>query len=353
METAFDNDDRAAMRAYLQRCEVRLSTMHRIATAFISGAGLLLLIPVFFRDVIDGILAVYLKNVANLFPSLGDVGGIVLSIVLFIALLYPLFLSLALPIYGVGLLLKDIVHFYFTIYMPGFADDLLNPTFSLHGIAFSTDESERVKAAVMRFQYRTNHSNFMMAFSEGKRKEYFDQLIEVTNEEIIPASRKLEALIAHQWLPENYNDDEVKRFNAAFGIARSLDRSLVQEVALTEMALVRAVLYLRRLMLRYIKTLLMFLWTTGIAFLMLPFLQNPNYPTFVMLAIGYLIWSVLVMRLIRMPIAWIYRHRKGEMNRDHIDAQLRMMERQVAPYCQAAIVVSVIGLILALAALMQ
>lgn len=353
MDNAFDNDDRAAMRAYLQRCEVRLSTMHRIATAFISGAGLLLLIPVFFRDVIDGILAIYLVSVANLFPSLGSIGGSVLSIVLFIALLYPLFLSLALPIYGVGLLLKDIVHFYFTVYMPGFADDLLNPTFSLHGIAFSTDESEQVKAAVMRFQYRTKHSNFMMAFSEGKRKEYFDQLIEVTNEEIIPPSRKMDELIAHHWLPENYDEAEVKRFNAAFGIARSLDRSLVQEVALTEMALVRSVMYLRRLMLRYIKTLLMFLWTTGVAFIMLPFLQNSNYPTFVMLGIGYLIWSVLVMHLIRMPIAWIYRHRKGKMNRGHIDAQLRMMEHQVTPYCQAAIVSSTIGLILALAALMQ
>jgi len=34
-------DERAAMRAYLQRCEVRLSTVHRVATALLSGAGIL------------------------------------------------------------------------------------------------------------------------------------------------------------------------------------------------------------------------------------------------------------------------------------------------------------------------
>lgn len=42
-----DPDARNAMRAFLQRSEVRLSTMHRIANAFLSGAGLLVLFPVF------------------------------------------------------------------------------------------------------------------------------------------------------------------------------------------------------------------------------------------------------------------------------------------------------------------
>ena len=38
-------DDRAAMRAFLQRSEVRLSSVHRAATALLSGAGVLVLLP--------------------------------------------------------------------------------------------------------------------------------------------------------------------------------------------------------------------------------------------------------------------------------------------------------------------
>src|SRR5277367_1692075 len=47
--TGFTEQERNAMRAYLQRAEVRLSAMDRVATAFISGAGLLVLFPIFFR----------------------------------------------------------------------------------------------------------------------------------------------------------------------------------------------------------------------------------------------------------------------------------------------------------------
>ena len=42
-DLSYTADERAAMRAFLQRCEVRLSTMHRVATALLSGAGILVL----------------------------------------------------------------------------------------------------------------------------------------------------------------------------------------------------------------------------------------------------------------------------------------------------------------------
>jgi predicted membrane metal-binding protein len=49
-------DDRAAMRAFLQRCEVRLSTAHRVATALLSGAGILVLLPALERDSVMQVL---------------------------------------------------------------------------------------------------------------------------------------------------------------------------------------------------------------------------------------------------------------------------------------------------------
>ena len=352
-ETVFTEAERNAMRAFIQRAEVRLSTLHRIATAFVGGAGLLVLIPIFFRDVFDKLLLIYLEQVGNLFPSMSPATGALLSTALLVLLLYPLALSLMIPLSGVYLLLKDIVHFYFTIYLPGFPSNLLNPTFSLHGITFPVDESPTAKREITRFQYRREHMNFMMAFSEGKRKEYFDSFIERTNGEILPKSRDIDDLAAKDALPEGYDATEVARFNAAFGIARSLDRTLVEEVAMTEMALVRAAMYLRRLVIRYAKTLLMFIWTTTITFVMLPFLESGRYPMVLVMAIGYLIWSLSVQQILRQPINWIYRHRREDVNRDHVDAQLTYLERVVAPFTKAAIAASVGATLLALLTLLQ
>src|SRR5258708_10646405 len=99
-EPPLTEGERNAMRAYLQRCEVRLSTLHRIATAFIGGAGLLLLIPVFFKDAFDNLLSVMLSQIGNHFPTQGN-AGILLTAILYLCLLYPLFLSLIIPLYGV------------------------------------------------------------------------------------------------------------------------------------------------------------------------------------------------------------------------------------------------------------
>src|SRR5688572_18237732 len=63
----YTTDERNAMRAYLARTEVRNSTLHRIAIGFVSGAGLMILIPVFFKEIIDGIILVLLRNVDRVF----------------------------------------------------------------------------------------------------------------------------------------------------------------------------------------------------------------------------------------------------------------------------------------------
>lgn len=341
--------ERNAMRVYLQRSEVRLSTLHRIATAFISGAGLLLLIPVFVKDAVDQIIAVLLTNAFNQYPELG-LNGLLLTLVMVVTLIYPILLSLGIPLYGVYMLLKDIVHFYFTIYTPGFSTNLLNPTFALTGIMFSTDESPRVKREVMRYQYEATAMGFMIPFSKGRSELYFDTIIEKSNGDILPTSRSLDKLKASGVLPENYDEGNVQRFNAALGIARGLDRTLVQEVAITEMALVRHVLYLRRLMFRYIKTLLMFIWTTLVSLIMLPLLHDAHFPPFVVLALGYLVWSLGVVPIIQMPRRWIYRHRQGDAHRDHIDPQLQSMERTLRFYCYAAIGSAFIAFMLALVA---
>src|SRR6185369_12845439 len=109
--------------------------------------------------------------------------------------------SLVIPLYGVYLLLKDIIHFYFTIYTPGFAEDLRNPTFALTGVLFSVDESPTVKREVMRREYQATRAGFMIPFSKERSELYFDTVIDSTKGHIIPESRDLEKLKTLDVLP--------------------------------------------------------------------------------------------------------------------------------------------------------
>jgi hypothetical protein len=348
-ETPFTEAERGAMRAYLQRCEVRLSTLHRVGQAFFGGAGLLILIPVFFKDAVDSLLLALLGQVGNQFAALGTLGWMLTGL-LYLTILYPLLLSLIIPLYGVFLLLKDIVHFYFTIYTPGFSENLLNPTFSMTGVMFSVDESPRAKAEVMRYQYHATQMGFMIPFSQERQELYFDSIIEKTKGAIFPESRRIEYLKEMGVLPKPYYQDKVEHFNAALGIARGLDRTLVEEVAMTEMALVRQVLYLRRLVLRYIKTLLMFIWTTVVSFMMLPLIKDARFPPLLLMALAYLVWSLAVMRIIGWPLYWIYRHRHEGRSNDQVDPQLVSMQNRIERFCYLAVASALVGMVLSLLA---
>lgn len=345
-EVLYTEAERNAMRAYLQRSEVRISTLHRIATAFVGGAGLLLLIPVFFRDVIEGIIGIFLSANTAQFASQSPSLALLLTIVLYALLIYPFFLSLYIPIYSLYLLMKDIIHFYYSIYSPGFPATLLHPTFSLGGISFSKDESPRAKRAIMHYEY-TRNMDFMLPFSEGKRELYFDHLIETTHGDIIPSSRKWEKLVAEGMIPPDAVRKDIERFDAALGVVRSLDRNLVEEVATTEMHLVRNILFLRRLVLRYAKSLLLLIWTTLINFIMLPFLKDERFPSLLVLALGYCIWSLLVLQVMRTPITWIYRHRHEKVDYDAIDKQLTLLEDNVNVLARLAIPVSIAAVLMA------
>jgi hypothetical protein len=343
---AFTESERNAMRSYLQRTEVRLSTLHRVGVAFISGAGLLVLLPVFFKEEIVVLIRIFLDHTMDFASQLNGSQGVVI-LVLYACLIYPFVLSLGIPVYAMYLMLKDVIHFYFTIYTPGFPSDLHTPSFALSAVGFSPDESPEAKAQILQYQYlHTGAVNFAIPFSAEKRKAYFDETIRSTQGEIIPESRRWEVL--KEALPAETDRETVDRFGAAFGLARLLDRQLIEEVAVSELSLVRHIIYLRRLVVRYMKTLLMFIWTTIVTFLMLAFLQDERMPLFLVMAVGYLVWSLLVMRVMQMPLGWLYRHLRGIPDEHHIDRQLVIMETQVRWFCRAAVFTSVLALVLSI-----
>jgi hypothetical protein len=383
----FTTDERNAMRSFLQRCEVRLSTMHRVAVGFISGAGLLLLLPVFLKDGVLTLITALLNYTPTLPTTLQSLDTIGV-VALYLCLIYPFLLSLSLPAVALYLLLEDTVRFYFVGHPPTFSEEFFNPRFSLTGVAFSPDESEEVKARVLRHEYGTDLINFVISHADAHSR-YYSNIIDKPRRLIVPSTRKLPRLLKAgvleiAWdkpleelkdedrvrVQGTYNNsdgdelllnkpymertvDEIDRFNAALGLAGFIERPLYQEVAKTEVSLVRHGLKLRRLVLRYFQAFLILVWTSLITFLMLPFLHDTTgrFPVPLVFAVAYLIWALLAPRIVQLPIIWLVSHPHDEMRRkavrsfQKLDA-LQTFGKHAQLLCYGAVLTSLVALAL-------
>lgn len=341
------------MRAYLQRTEVRISTIHRVAVGFLSGAGLLFLFPVFLKDSILVLIRVFLDYKPLAPARLGESGqlGAVIGILL---ALVPFVLSLGIPAVALLLLIKDTIRFYFIGHAPGFPEEYFNPRFVVTGVAFSPDESEAIKDQIQMIQYGTDLINFILPFDESRASDYSGVID--PQRKIVPATRKLPRLMRrgivqsatskpidaltpedhvlvngvyrtpdgeYQVLPFTNRQRTVKdidRFNAALGLAGFVDRTLQEEVAKQEVAVVRHGLKLRQLMFRYFQALLILLWTALATFIMLPFLTDNSgrFPTLVVLGVGYTVWSVFAPITIHLPVRWLLEYAQPESRREGV-----------------------------------
>ncbi len=383
----FTVDERNAMRSFIQRGEVRLSTMHRVAVGFLSGAGLLFLLPVFLKDGVLTLVSALLNYTPNV-PAGLEVGGSVSVSAIYVCLLYPFVLSLSLPAMALMLLLEDIVHFYFVGSPPNFPQELFNPRFILTGVAFSPDESEEVKARVLRYEYGTDLIGFVVSRVDAQSR-YYSNIIDKPKRLIVPRTRKLPRLlkagviklaketpledladddkvnvqgtytngdgeesILHQPTVER-TVDEIDRFNAALGLTGFTERPLYEEVAKTEVSLVRHSLKLRRLVLRYFQALMILIWTSLITFLMLPFLQDTTgrFPLPIVFGLAYLIWALLAPMIVQLPIEWLVSPPDNEVRRaavkrfQQLDA-LHTFGRLSQRLCYGAILTTVVALVL-------
>ena len=119
------DDERAAARAFVARCEVRLSTFHRIAVGMLSGAGLLVVLPVVARDSVAGVLRSLLIDGI----SAADV-----------ALVAGVVAMLALPMAALWLLFADLTRFYFHAnHLGGEGRDVFTPRFTLTSLQLASD----------------------------------------------------------------------------------------------------------------------------------------------------------------------------------------------------------------------
>lgn len=153
-------DSRQALRAYLARTEVRLSTMHRIAGAFLSGAALLILLPILLKDALSPIMHVYQAAYPNLPPLLSLCDGNCSNWIYALTQFSPLLVVFGVPIAALYLLLMDLSKFYFTPNIPGTPNATTSsnshPRFSLTAIAYPSDEGEGIRRRLRKMEFYPN-----------------------------------------------------------------------------------------------------------------------------------------------------------------------------------------------------
>ncbi|MGE5828587.1 MAG: hypothetical protein ACM30G_09535 [Micromonosporaceae bacterium] len=290
--------DLSEYRAYLQRAETRLSTLHRVASAFISGAGLLTLLPLLVGGTFSGVLALILFYPAEGLSAPGSVQR-------WLAIL-PVLGSVALPLAALYFLIRDLILFYFTArtFRPE-NKGRVYPRFILSGIMVS---EESLRTTLPELQ-------------AARDLEYVRNLL-VPSPAALRRKILAEAHSVGDLRGYTMNDDEnllVEQLRQYVLRQTASDvRTLPQEAAKMEASIARHERFLRGLVLRYAKAFLLTILTTvatiaadGVLRLLRPVDStrlegvNPQYVWLSVLAI-YAAWALAAVIIVRKPVFWLY-----------------------------------------------
>ncbi|MFN8052324.1 MAG: hypothetical protein U0Q22_12840 [Acidimicrobiales bacterium] len=305
-----DEESRAAMRGFLQRAEVRLSTVHRVGQALLGGSALVLLLPLFIRDGFPKLTTLLLASYD------ARQNWVVIAGIAFAALI-----SVALPVSAIYLLVGDLLGFYFTsntFGAPGAGDGgdrrtVFNPRFILPGLGFNNDELNPRTQALL---------------DDGRSDEWTKALLVPRSPDDDGWRARFDARTADVWgtvAAEGVAGDD-ERLRQAFRLAGlHRDRTLAHDVARTEALLAKHVLSIRIVVLRYSKALLLLIATTvatlaasGVVEQALHadptnghFADGFPYRYSFLVALIYVVWAPVAARSVTAPLRIIQRHTPG------------------------------------------
>jgi hypothetical protein len=270
-------DERAAIRAFLQRCEVRLSTVHRVATALLSGAGLMVLLPVIVRDQIVSVVRVLLQAKVT-------TGHVVLTAVALIVLAFPLV--------TLWVLLGDMTRFYFHAqHVRHDGVESFTPRFTLTGLRLPSDELGASGSARLA-EARTDPATLeLLVPPKDSSRATIDQRLD-----------------AYGGLGRLDLPGDVGRAAGLFELVASRSRDLAEEVAKVEHGMARHILRLQVIVMRYVKALLAFLTTTLAVVIASAVVQaDPGIKASseLWLAGVFAFWSSCVVVAVGAPVRWI------------------------------------------------
>jgi len=336
--TVSDEESRAAMRAFLQRSEVRLSTIHRVAQALLGGSALVLLLPLFLRDAFPKmmtlIIAAYDGN-QHWLPMV----AVGLSATLVILL----------PIPTIYLLVGDLLGFYFTSNTFGAHQTgsnaphrvVFNPRFIIPGLGFNNDElSPRTRDLL----------------AEGRDDEWTRGLLVPRSLDDDGWRDRFDTRTYEVWglLADEGAAGDTERVRQSFRLAGlNRDRTLARDVARTEALVARHVLAIRTVVLRYSKALLLLVATTVVTLAASGLVdqavrEDPTNGKFLdgfphrylfLVALVYVVWAPLAARSVTAPLRMIQRQTPGVG--EHRDVYL---DKHTTQFESATIVITLVVL---------
>lgn len=276
-EVPVDVDERAAIRAYLQRSEVRLSTLHRIATALLSGAGLLVLLPALGRDSVVNVLR-------GLLSSADD------PLHLALAALVVLTLTLALVV--IWLLLVELTRFYFHAnHFTSAQGTTFTPRFTLTSLHLPIDElAGAARTDLVRRRDAPSNIELLVPANDTARR-HIDAQVD-----------------AYEGLSNQQHPTDASRAAALLQLAGVKDRTLIDEVAKVEYGMARHVLRIQAIVLRYIKALLVVLTTTLTTFVMAAVVESSpevDLSAERWIVSALVLWAPAVLFVSSAPVRWL------------------------------------------------
>jgi len=305
-----DEESRSAMRAFLQRSEVRLSTVHRVGQALLGGSALILLLPLFIRDGFPRMTTLLISSY-DAHQQWAVIVGIAVAAVL----------SVVLPVVAIFLLVSDLLGFYFTSNTfgapgagPGHpARTVFNPRFIIPGLGFNDDELNATTRPLL---------------DEGREDEWTKALLVPRNLDDGGWRDRFDTRVFEIWgtvIPEGLAGDD-ERLRQSFRLAGlNHDRTLAHDVARTEALLAKHVLTIRVAVLRYTKALLLLITTTVAILAASGFVEqamndDPSGGRFLggfpyrysfLVALVYVAWAPFAARSVTAPLRMIQRHTPG------------------------------------------
>ncbi len=257
--------------------------MHRVGSALLSGAGLMVLLPAVERDVVSSVFRALLTGPAN--------GGRLLLTV-------AVATSLLIPLTALWMLFRDLTQFYFHAnHLQRDASEVFVPRFTLTALQMPADDLSDEAAARL---------------VEARRDSTAVELLVPAN----PAARKaIDARLATYGLGDvGGAATDLSRAAGLQAMAASRSRTLLEEVAKVEFGMTRHVLRTQSIVLRYVKALLALLSTALAAFAMEAIANGEPVRAGKQswIACVVLTWAVGVVVAVRAPVAWLDRLLRSE-----------------------------------------
>jgi hypothetical protein len=293
------------MRAFLQRSEVRLSTMHRVATALLSGAGILVLIPALEHEAVTNVLRTLLVGPVSWSRGLLAV-AVVCAIVLALAVLW--------------LVVVELTRFYFhSNHVVHDEVEVFTPRFTLTGLRLPVDELDEATTRDYEGIFAASRTLRLLVPRNAKARERVD-----TQLRAYPGlGQRLQAAA---------DDDSADRARSEglFELAAARRRSLAGEVVKVEYGIVRHMLRLQVIVLRYVKALLVVVLTTVAVFGCAAAVNEQLTISAAderWIAGVMLLWAPAVLLVVSSPVRWLDSLLRSEGAQQHAASRDREFTR--------------------------